>query len=177
MAGHGISASKDGFFSYTCQEHGFIIGLISVMPDASYSQGVSKMFTRFNRFDYAWPDFAHLGEQQVHGREVYIKTDGTDEEKYNYNLSNAWGYMPRFGEYRFNNSKVTGLFRPGESLAHWTLTRAFDAPPQLNEDFIVCNPSKRIFAVESELEPSIIAHVFSDVKVLRKLPKYGTPGW
>nr|QJB19073.1 MAG: major capsid protein [Microvirus sp.] len=172
MAGHGISASKNGYFNYTAQEHGIIIGLISVVPDASYAQGLSRMFTRLTRLDYAFPDFANLGEQAVLKREVVAKTT----EAFN---TATFGYMPRYAEYKFNNSLTTGEFAPDQSLEYWTLTRKFDTslaePLELNEDFIVADPSTRIFAVTDPNEHKIMAHIYSDIKCRRPLPKYGTP--
>jgi hypothetical protein len=178
MAGHGISASKDGHFSYTAQEHGFIIGLISVMPDTAYCDGMPKHFSRQNRLDYYWPDFANLGEQAILGREVCCSARSTTPQVFADNTA-TFGYIPRYAEYRFQNSLATGGMRPGADYGHWTLTRKFDptAPPPLNDDFIRCQPSKRIFAVTSPDDNEIICHVFNDVKARRSMPKYANPGW
>ena len=42
MAGRGISASGSGNFSYYCEEHGWIIGIINVQPITSYFQGLHR---------------------------------------------------------------------------------------------------------------------------------------
>ena len=39
MAGHGISVSTGKSGSYYCEEHGYIIGIMSVMPTTAYQQG------------------------------------------------------------------------------------------------------------------------------------------
>jgi len=178
MAGHGVSASKDGYFNYTAQEHGFIIGLVSVIPEAAYADGIAKMWSRYDKLSYYWPDFAQLGEQAVLGKEVHVSETGNPIVDAERNTS-TFGYMPRYAEYRFQNSLTTGQFRPTQSLAHWTLTRAFNRSnaPLLNAGFIVCRPSKRIFAVEDPAEPAIICHIYNDVKAKRLMPKYGNPGW
>jgi hypothetical protein len=61
------------------------------------------------------------------------------------------------------------------TLAFWHLARIFDTEPALNSDFITCNPSTRIFAVASEESDHIIGHIFNNVSVVRKLPRYGIP--
>ncbi|MEM4959217.1 MAG: major capsid protein, partial [Nanopusillaceae archaeon] len=73
MAGHGISAGYTGGYNYRCNEHGYIIGVMSVKPTAAYYQGVPRHFgARKDRLDYYWPSFAHLGEQAIQNKELYL---------------------------------------------------------------------------------------------------------
>lgn len=164
MAGHGISVGGSGNFSYRVEEHGFIIGIINVQPDTAYQDGLHRKFTRFDRFDYAWPTFANIGEQEVLQKEVYAKTLTPNA---------VFGYVPRYADYKFENSRVAGEFR--STLAFWHLGRIFASDPALNAEFIRCNPSTRIFAVTEESEDHIFAQIFNDVSVHRKLPVFGTP--
>lgn len=181
MAGHGISASKDGFFRYTCQEHGFIIGLISVVPVTSYSQGLDRMYSRTSRYDYFWPDFQNLGEQAVYKREVVAKGDPANipgSKEYN---ESVFGYQSRYQEYRYKNALVTGDFSANGSLEYWTQARKFDqnlaVPMELNESFIVADPSSRIFAVTDPDQRKLMAHIYSDVTAWRPISKFAQPGW
>jgi len=163
-AGHGISVGGGNNFSYRCEEHGYIIGIINVQPDTAYMQGIHRMFTRFAHLDYAFPTFANIGEQEIKNKEVYAPhslPEGT------------FGYVPRYAEYKYLDSRVSGDMR--STLAFWHLARIFDTEPALNSDFITCNPSTRIFAVASEESDHIIGHIFNNVSVVRKLPRYGIP--
>lgn len=168
LAGHGISVGGGNKFTYTASEHGFIMGIVSVTPETAYQQGIPKMHSRFDRLDYAWPSFANIGEQPVLGKEVYAGTDADEEY-----LDGVFGYIPRYSEYRYLSSRVSGDMR--DTLAYWHLGRIFGSPPQLNEDFIQCDPSRRIFAITDPSESTIYAHIFNNVTARRKLPKYGTP--
>lgn len=168
MAGHGISVGGGNKFNYTATEHGFIIGIISVCPDTAYQQGLPRMHTRFDRLDYAWPTFAHIGEQAVLGKEIYTGT-GADSSY----LEGTFGYIPRYSEYRYMPSRVHGLMKT--ELSFWQLARIFDGPPLLNSDFIKCRPSRRIFAVTDISDDTIYAHIFNNIRAVRKLPKFGTP--
>lgn len=164
MAGHGISVGGGKPLSYRATEHGVIIGLISVVPDTAYQQGAHKRFTRFDRFDYAWPTFANIGEQEVRNKEVYFahpQPEGT------------FGYVPRYSEYKFANSRVAGEMKT--NLDFWHLGRKFSTPPALNSQFIACNPSPRIFAVTSPEVDHIVAHSFIRARVARALPRFGIP--
>jgi len=164
MAGHGISAGGGQSFSYRCEEHGYIVGIINVQPVTAYQQGVHRQFSRLDRLDYAWPTFANIGEQEILKQELFAQAAGPKD---------VFGYVPRYAEYKYMNSRVAGEMRT--SLNFWHLGRIFDDAPLLNAEFIECNPSKRIFAVTAEDENSIFAHIMNKVTVNRKLPRYGIP--
>jgi len=162
MSGHGISAGANNSFSYRCEEHGYIIGIMSILPKTAYQQGVPKHFRKFDKFDYYWPSFAHLGEQPISQIELYIREEDNDD---------VFGYTPRYAEYKFINSSVHGEFR--ESLDYWHMGRIFANSPNLNETFITSDPTDRIFAViDAE---KIYAHVYHRIKATRKMPYFGTP--
>lgn len=164
MAGHGISVGDAKPFRYRCEEHGFIIGIINVQPKTAYQQGLHRQFTRLDRLDYAWPSFANIGEQEVLNQELMLDTPTP---------TGVFGYVPRYAEYKFLNARVAGEMRT--TLNFWHLGRTFATPPALNEQFIECDASTRIFAVTDEAEDHIFAHIFNNVTAVRKLPKYGIP--
>jgi len=166
MSGHGISVGQNANVSYKCEEHGFIIGIMSVMPKTAYQQGINKMYLRADRFDYYWPEFAHLGEQAIENREVYANS--SDPE-------GAFGYIPRYAEYKYLNDTVHGALR--SSLNFWHLGRIFSSEPTLNSEFIECDSVAegltRIFAVPDDEQ--LYAIVNNMVLAKRPMPYYGTP--
>ncbi|WNK15089.1 MAG: major capsid protein [Microvirus sp.] len=167
MAGHGISVGGGNRFNYRCEEHGYIIGFINVQPVTAYQDGLHRSFSRFSRLDYAWPTFANIGEQEVLQKEVKARVAvNTDPDR-------VFGYVPRYSEYKFMNSRVSGEMR--SSLNFWHLGRIFANDPALNEVFISAFPSTRIFAVTDENTDHIYAHIFNNISAVRKLPKYGIP--
>lgn len=169
MSGHGISVGGGKNFSYFAEEHGYIIGIMSVMPKTAYQQGIPKHFSKFDYLDFMWPTFATLGEQPVKNREIYYNNADSDQVN-----DGTWGYVPRYSEYRYTDSRVAGDFR--DSLSFWHMGRIFASRPSLNKSFVECDPTTRIFAYEDITEyDSIYAHIFLRIKAVRKLPKYGTP--
>lgn len=163
MAGHAISGSYGTTIRYRAEEHGFIIGIMSVMPNTAYQQGVHRMWSRESWEDYAWPQFAHLSEQPILNKELYVANDGKNDD--------TFGFIPRYSEYRYTPSRVAGEFR--DTLAFWHLGRQFSNRPLLNKDFIECNPSNRIFAVTTG--DNLWCHTYHKIRVKRALPKYGVP--
>lgn len=164
MAGHGISVSGGKAGRYFCEEHGWIIGIMSVMPKTAYQQGIPRMYSRADRFDYFWPEFANIGEQAVLNKEIYAPgPDGND----------TFGYVPRYSEYKYMPSRVAGDFKT--SLDFWHLGQIYTAPPALNQNFVEAHPTKRIFAVTSPDVDSLYCHVLNRIKANRRMPKFGTP--
>jgi hypothetical protein len=164
LGGHGITASGSRNASYYAQEHGWIFAFMYVVPDTTYSQGVPAKFNKVDRYDYYQPLLAHLGEQPVLNKELYATGGAAD--------SNTFGYLPIYDEYRHELNTVHGLMK--SSLEYWHLGRKFSSLPALNSTFIECLPSDRVFVEEGDAE-QVIAHVYNDLKVQRKVPYYGTP--
>ena len=165
MAGHGIGVTSGKYGKYYCEEHGYIIGIMSVMPKTAYQQGIPRTFLKKDTLDYFWPSFANIGEQEVQNQELYAYT-ATGED--------TWGYVPRYAEYKYMPSRVAGEFRT--SLDYWHLGRKFATQPALNQTFIECDPedTKRIFAV-TEGADTLYCHVYNKITAVRPMPKFGTP--
>ena len=165
MAGHGVSVTSGKYGSYFCEEHGYIIGIMSIMPKTAYQQGIPRTYLKNDTLDFFWPSFAHIGEQPVALNELYAYTgSGTD----------TFGYVPRYAEYKFMPSRVAGDFRT--TLDYWHLGRKFATEPALNETFIECTPEQveRIFAVQTE-EDNLYCHILHKIRAVRPMPKFGTP--
>jgi len=164
----GVCLNKSGFVK-SFVEHGVIIGMANVRADLTYQQGIPKMFLRRERFDFYWPALAHLSEQPVLQKEIFI--DGTVDDEL------VFGYQERYAEYRYKQSQITGLFRSNAtaSLDIWHLSEEFATRPLLNSDFIEEDPPiDRVIAVPSE--PHIIFDSYFDLQCARPMPAYGVPG-
>lgn len=77
LLGHGISYANTNQMRYKCKDHGFIIGITSVLPRTSYLYSMPRAFMRTEPLDFAFPEFAQLGEQPVLGAEVMFKLPTT----------------------------------------------------------------------------------------------------
>lgn len=166
MAGHAFSTPNGKYGKYFCEEHGWIIGIMSVMPKTAYQQGIARQFTKFDQFDHYWPSFAHIGEQAVLNKEIFAGTGSAGDDPF--------GYVPRYSEYRFVNNRVAGEMT--NTLDYWHAGRIFSGAPALNQSFIECVPADadRIFAVNTG-DDNIVAHVVNKVSAVRRVSKWGTP--
>lgn len=170
MAGHGISVGNTNAFQKEFEEHGYIIAIMSVLPITSYQQGMSRLWTKFDKFDYFWPEFAHIGEQAVLNSEIYFPTT---EAAGTYNKDSVFGYQSRYAEYKFNESTVHGDFR--DNLAFWTMGRIFANGPNLNDAFIKSDPTHRVFAVTDTNIHKLYVQVYHNIKAIRPMPVFGDP--
>jgi hypothetical protein len=167
MAGHGVSVGSSNYVSYRAEEHGYIIGIMSVMPKTAYQQGVPKHWKKLDKFDYYWPSFANIGEQPIYNEELYHQNTAEDAE--------VFGYTPRYAEYKYIPSTVHGEFR--DTLKFWHMGRIFGSKPTLNQDFIECDSDevKRVFAVPEESTEHLYVYLHNEVKATRLMPYFGTP--
>ena len=166
MAGHGISVGRNNNMSRTFEEHGQIIGIINVTPKSAYSQGLAKKWTKFDKFDYYFPQFAHLGEQEVTRSELYQTWNASDSTEV------VFGYQQRYAEYKYEPSTISGDFR--DTLNFWHLGREFTSNPFLNQTFITCRPRLDFLAVQDDTD-YLWVQIYHHVSALRPMPYFAIP--
>lgn len=164
LAGKGFGIGRSNRSSFFAEEHGWLIGILSIIPDAIYFQGVNKMWSRLNQEDYYWPSFAHLGEQPIQKSELIC--DPTENS-----WSKLFGYAPRYAEYKYSPNTIHGEFRT--TLANWTFARKLSAG-NLNSDFLSVPDINNPYAVRDDSDKYLI-WISHRIDALRPMPYYGTP--
>lgn len=168
MSGHAAGVVTGKYGKYFAEEHGYVMGIMSIMPKTAYQQGLEKHWLKTDEpYDYYWPSFANIGEQSVENREVYAFQGAPGGA--------TFGYVPRYMEYRYMNNRVAGDFRT--TLNFWHAGRIFSAPPALNAAFIASDPTHRIFAVTDPNEQKMLVHALNKIRAVRRMPKFGTPSF
>lgn len=184
LAAFGTVSADGHCFVKSFTEHGYIIGLVSVRADLTYWQGIDRMWSRRTRPEFYWPALSRIGEQAILNKEIMVleqdAVNPATDVPYN---DEVFGYQERYAEYRYKNSRITGLFRPNAtgSLDVFHLAQRFDAvpfptttPPVLDQTFIEENPPvDRVIAVPSE--PHLILDCFFDLTSARPMPVYSVP--
>lgn len=159
LAGYGINSHNTEMLSYHTPEHGFILGMFSILARTSYSQGIPKLYSRETWLDYLWPQFEHIGEQGIRQKELAAvpltnlikkKEDfnafyPNDGSPYNPAANDIFGYQSRYSEYK----QIPDRFGSGFSatLDFWSLGRMFHNAPTLSKEFVQAHVSDRNFAV------------------------------
>lgn len=164
LAGKGFGIGRSNRSSFFAEEHGYLIGILSIVPDAIYFQGVHKSWNRLNQEDYYWPSFAHLGEQAILKSELYC------DNQHN-TFSQLFGYAPRYAEYKYAPSTIHGQFRT--TLANWTFARKLSVA-NLNSAFLQVPNITNPYAVQDDTDKYLI-WISHRIDALRPMPFFGTP--
>lgn len=161
-------------FNYSSLEHGYIICLANVRADLTYSQGVRRHWSRSTVYDYYFPVFAMLGEQAILNKEIYMAGNAGDDT--------AFGYIPRWDEYRHFPTQITGIFRPtaAGNIAYWHSSQQFGSLPTLNATFITDDTNtvlnRNFSAGASAQGQQFLCDFMFTGRVARPLPMHSIPG-
>lgn len=159
-------------FTSSFTEYGQLIGLAVVRNEQSYSQGLSKEWTKFRFFDNYLPQFAHLSEQPVYKRELYLEKGALSSE--------VFGYQEAFIEYRMKPNLITGNLAPNSgdlSLTPWTFTTNFSTAPTLNDEFKKSDSSQiGATLVDTSTLTQFVADFYFDATFVRPMPVESLPG-
>lgn len=173
LAGKGTSYKGSRLFRHAFTEHGFVFVFTSALVRANYWQGIPRVFSRMQRDEYYWPEFANLGEEPVFTKEIYGPVAGDPNGSDPMGESEVFGYVPRYSDLKSAQGETHGDMR--SSLSFWTQSREFANAPQLNEEFIYGPAPLSPFAVQSETVDPIICTIQYNVKASRLMPFYGVP--
>lgn len=170
----GLSLTSDvhGDFTKSFVEHGFVLGLCVARYDHTYQQGLERMWSRKDRFDYYWPVFANIGEQAILNKEIFAQGTVKDDE--------VFGYQEAWADYRYKPSRVAGEMRSSapQSLDVWHLADYYSTLPSLSDSWIREDKSNvdRVLAVTSQNSNQLFCDMFIQNRTTRPMPMYSIPG-
>lgn len=171
MSGRGIAYGRGRYVHIFAEEHCILHAYLSIMPRASYQQGLPKRFTKFDKFDYFWPQFDALGEQAIKDRELFYDFNHDwDDVSTN---DHSFGYQQRFCEYKAFFNEIHGDFKTS-GLNSWHMGRIFSSAPGLNASFVNYEPeldsiNQRIFASGSTNKSHLLCQIFNRMAAKRPM--------
>jgi hypothetical protein len=164
MVGHGVGAVKSNRFRYFCEEHGWIMTIMSVMPKAVYVNNLPRKWSRSDKEDYWTRELEGVGAQTVLNKETYAAHSTPD---------GTFGYQGRYDEYRSEQSRVSAEMRNSTNY-DWHMGRIFGGDTALNSSFLECSPTKRCFA--DQTEDSLWVMVNNDFRARRMVSRRSWTG-
>lgn len=172
LAAMSKTADTHSDFIKSFVEHGYVIGVMVARYDHTYQQGLRRLFSRKDRFDFYWPVFANLGEQAVLNKEIYAQGTADDDK--------VFGYQEAWADYRYHPSVCTGEMRStySETLDSWHLGDKYESLPTLSDSWIREDGTvvDRTLAVSSRLSDQIMADIYVRNYATRPMPMYSIPG-
>lgn len=118
------SSVNDTKFTFDTKEHGIIIGIFSVTPDADYnSYCIDPHNFKLKFEDFFQPEFDRLGHQPLNSYFLSCISPNPVSADARTWLQRVVGFQNRYLEYKTGLDKVHGQFCSGGSLSAWSAPR------------------------------------------------------
>lgn len=155
-----------------CPEDGYILGVMSVVPAANYSQLLAPHFTRMNLLDWHFPQFNNISYQPMLYKHL------CPYQAYSVNpasINKVFGYQRAYWDLISSFDEVHGEFRG--SMRNFLINRVFDEAPELSKDFLLVNPDhvNDVFAMTSENGDKILGSIAFDITKKTTIPRNSIP--
>lgn len=155
-----------------CDEPGYIIGLLSIVPQPVYSQILPKHYLRRETLDYHFPEFNNISYQPVTYAEV-CPVLAFNENK---SLNSVFGYQRPWYDLISSLDEAHGQFLT--TLNGFILSRRFVSYPTLGDRFLTVHPEdlNDIFSTAmTDSNDVILGQIYFDVVKKTSVSKFGIP--
>lgn len=159
--------------SHYCDQHGYIMAIVSVVPVPVYTQLFHKKFNRFSALDYYSPEFAQIGMQAIPYGEICPLEVDNPASNNNVEYMDVFGYQRPWHDYIYATDEAHGLFRT--DFNQFLLSRTFVDAPTLNPDFLTVSPGalNDIFTVKNR--NNILGMIRFNITAKRPIPRISLP--
>lgn len=165
-----VTPVNESSFTKSFEEHGFVIGVLCVRHNRSYQQGLERFWSRSDRLDYYFPQFANLGEQPVKKKEIMLTGTSTDDE--------TFGYQEAWADYRMKPNRVSGKMRSNAkgTLDFWHYADNYAEVPTLSSPWMSEGKKEIARTLIVQNEPQFFGAIRVMNKTTRCMPLYSVPG-
>lgn len=155
-----------------CPEDGYILGVMSVVPAANYSQLLAPHFTRMNLLDWHFPQFNNISYQPMLYKHLCPYQAYAANPQ---NINNVFGYQRAYWDLISSFDEVHGEFRG--SMRNFLINRVFDKAPELSKDFLLVNPDhvNDVFAMTAENGDKILGSIAFEITKKTTIPRNSIP--
>lgn len=165
-----VTPINESSFTKSFEEHGFVIGVMCVRHNHSYQQGLERFWSRRDRLDYYFPQFANIGEQPVKKKEIMLTATSEDDE--------TFGYQEAWADYRMKPNRVSGKMRSNatETLDFWHYADDYDKVPTLSQEWMNEGKNEIARTLIAQNEPQFFGAIRVMNNTTRCMPLYSVPG-
>ena len=165
-----VTPINESSFTKSFEEHGFVIGVMCVRHNRSYQQGLERFWSRSDRLDYYFPQFANLGEQPVKKKEIMLTGTNTDDE--------TFGYQEAWADYRMKPNRVCGKMRSNAdgTLDFWHYADNYSEVPTLSSPWMNEGKAEIARTLIVQNEPQFFGAIRVMNNTTRCMPLYSVPG-
>lgn len=169
---YSVTGDNDHYLTKSFTDYGIIMCVSCIRTDLSYTQGVNKLLTKSNAFDFYRPGLAFLGEVKIENRLQYMQYNLAKQSE---NLG-AFGYQEYGFEYRDLPNHTVGLLDPvagDKTMTAWTYTTKFNGLPVLNDSYMIqseANIDQTLTVEATTAGYQFVYDLFFDIEAVRPLP-------
>lgn len=165
-----VTPINESSFTKSFEEHGFVIGVMCVRHNHSYQQGLEKFWSRSDRLDYYFPQFANLGEQPIKKKEIMLTGTSEDDE--------TFGYQEAWADYRMKPNRVSGKMRSNAegTLDFWHYADNYNKVPTLSQEWMNEGKAEIARTLIVQNEPQFFGAIRVMNNTTRCMPLYSVPG-
>ena len=171
-AGYSTTFNEQFLFTKSFSTWQNIMILAVVRQEHIYSQGLQNQFQKKRKFDFYWKEFEGIGAQARKKSEIMLTGTDTDND--------TWNFAPAWQEYRFENSRSTGLMAPNvpQNLAVYNYGDYYENVPNAGQEWIEETPVyvDRTLVIPSTTTDQIIANFVFDIEKVSIVKNYVLPG-
>lgn len=169
----GISASYNKLGHFKADDYGYIMVVMSIVPDTIYTTGISKLDTALTFEEQYFPIMNNLSAEPILNKELYVSGN---EEKDN----DLWGYAERFSEWKSRRNRASGFSELPSNLDEYDsaliMARRFNETPEYNADFVTGYPTNySLDGFTSSEEPPFDVAIRQDINVMYPMPYVTIP--
>lgn len=137
LAGQGQSRGNGRIGHFRASNYGYIMILMSIVPDTYYTQGIPKLFTRLNQADEYFPLFNGLAPQPILNKELFVSGDDSVD-------NDVFSYQERYEEFKSMRNRVCGFSALSHAQSPYdsslVMQRRFNTTPNFNSQFVTLIP-------------------------------------
>ena len=172
QTGIGGTSNRQDICTYYSKDYGYILGLMTIIPDTIYTQMNEHIFTDKTVDDFYFPEFEQLSYQPILNKQLVSTGEASDDDLFGY--SNRYVYeKQREGIARGRFCLPAGV----DSYYHaYQQTRYFTDTPKLNQQFVTVYPpniDRSYLAYPGE--PEFLVQFYSDVNAVLPLSYVAQP--
>lgn len=169
----GISSSSSHVGSFSTDDFGIAMVLMSIMPDTYYSQGWMREHLYRTQSDFPLPERAALGMQPIYRGELYYDARDVTNDK----NGDLFGYQSRLDELRYRQNEIHGeVANPNNlSFSPYVQSRTFDGTENLNPVFLSTEDNIDNSWLTAPNEVPYIVQVANRVQATRPYPYIAPP--
>lgn len=172
QTGYAFSYGDGYIGKFHCDDYGMFMGIMSIMPDSMYFQGVHRDNSRSLQEDFYIPERAGLSPRAILNQEIYF--DPKDVEQNN----DMFAYQDIWDEMRFRSNEIHGEIANPDNLSFFPLTQAryFKDLPTYSQSFMTTEGTNmRTDWLSAPNEIPFAVQVANKIRAVRPLPYHAQP--